>query len=201
MRGLNGPDLLQSAQQRILRSLSPPAPHGRYLLSDTASTYMPRRPPTNEYTMATLFSPQKCYGVRDDIVVDPTACSRKRIAQYERRHSLTTTRAKESQDELMNYTLFRADNVRLIVNRMEGHTLMVPAIPKPTNRKSSTSVPLPSIGIPLGRADRIEHYRQTIAHLPSLHVPRHPQATATTPKLYEAYDSLENANLINLSLA
>lgn len=200
MRDLNGPDLLQSAQRRILRSLSPPALHGRYLLSDNASTYMPRKPPTNEYTMATLFSPQKCYGVRDDIVVDPTACSRRRIVQYEQRHSLTTTRAKETQDELMNYTLFRADNVRLIVNRIEGHPLMVPAIPKPINRKSSKSVPPSFIGTPSGRANRIEHYKQAVTHLPLLHIPRHTQTTTATPKLYEAYDSLENANLINLSL-
>lgn len=201
MKGLSGPSLLQSAQRRVLHSLSPPAAHGRYLLLDTAPTYVPRRPPTNEYTMATLFSPQKCYGVRDDIVVDPTACSRKRLAQYERRHSLTTTKAKETQDELMNYTIFRTDSVKLIVNRIEGHPLVVPAIPEPASRRSSVSAPSSSAHAPLGRSDRIECYKQAIIQPPLPQLPKPPQTKFTTPKLCEAYDSLENANLINLSLA
>lgn len=202
MKGLSGPNLLHNAQRRVLHNLSPPMPNKRYLLSDIASAYVPRRQPTSEYTMATLFSPQKCYGVRDDIIVDSTACSRKRIAQYEQRHSLTTTREKETQDELMNYTLFRADSVKLIVNRIEGHPLMVPAIPKPTKRKAPASAPSSSSNIPLGRADRIEYYKQTVTQLPPLmQAPKHRITKSITPKLCETYDSLENAGVINLSLA
>lgn len=200
MKGLNGPNLLQNAQRKVLHSLSLPVPSKHYLFSDATSDYVPRRQPTNEYTMATLFSPQRCYGVRDDIIVDQSACSRKRLAQYERRHSLTTTREKETQDELMNYTLYRANSVQLIVNRIEGHPLMVPAIPKPVTRKIPASAPSPSVNLPLKRIDRINYYKQTISQLPPLQLPKYPPTKSATPKLYETCDSLGNATMINLSL-